>query len=83
MKSIFHVEADTAEDLRAELITWFEDELHRIRNAAVSARLVRERHAAQDESIAIRRALNFWRSIHIDPKPRTDVVLPLSLTKKG
>jgi hypothetical protein len=77
MKSIFHVFAANAEDLRREVVAWHRDQERRVQselqfhkrpNQATIAALNREIYCHRSSAA-------FWSAVHIDAPPQTPAQL--------
>lgn len=68
MESVFHVRANTAEELREELVTWLEREIERRTGKLGIAKLVRDQAKFQARIVELRDVLDFWRRLNIDSR---------------
>ncbi len=70
MKSIFHINANTPEDFRKELVRWLESsQIHEENYRDTVARTKKDIQLANARSYVYRNAAAFWTEIIIDPKP--------------
>jgi len=67
MRSVFHIEASTAEEFRAELDRWFGEEIQKSTLALACARKVSDQKNIQSQILALWRCRHFWQDVAIDP----------------
>jgi hypothetical protein len=67
MKSIFHVQADTPEDMRKEFVRWLESQQMRHESELQCARTQKDTRAATARMNVMRNAAVFLAEIIIDP----------------
>lgn len=73
MKSIFHIQASTPEDVRQEVVKYFEDAAKQAESQReVMCKTKRDILAANVRIRAFENAATFWREIIIDPKPEAE-----------
>ena len=66
MKSIFHVKANTLEELRNEFVEWCSDQSRRAESEEAYAKTLREKSIASAKRVLMNESARFWREIIID-----------------